>query len=88
MADNSIQLKRNEVVGFSFTRVNADEAVVRQELSDCLDIIIAWAEIDQALEEATRALGHGDENAFAEQQRLHGLKAEMNERLASLAIGD
>ncbi|MBW0145088.1 DNA primase [Sphingomicrobium clamense] len=76
------------VMGFSFTRPDEQPEVAARDLKLALEAIAATAEIDQALEEATQALGHGDENAFAEQQRLHARKAEMNERLASLAIGD
>ena len=43
------------------------------------------AEVEAALADATRALATGDDEAFAEQQRLHGARDEIKERLALLA---
>ncbi|MBB3763719.1 DNA primase [Sphingomicrobium lutaoense] len=75
-------------MGFSFTRPESDAPTARRDLGLALEAIAATAEIELALDEATKRLAGGDADAFAEQQKYHAARAEMNDRLASLAIGD
>ncbi|WP_265570696.1 DNA primase [Sphingomicrobium nitratireducens] len=88
LASDGLGAPPRTAMGFSFTRPDADQGTAMRDLKLALDTIAATAEIETALDEATRRLQDGDEQAFAEQQRLHRARDEMNERLASLAIGD
>ncbi|MCA1654514.1 MAG: toprim domain-containing protein, partial [Sphingomonadales bacterium] len=75
---------RHGGIGFSFTRPDTDPALAGRDLAATIEALSASAEVETALADATRRLGAGDENAFAEQQRLHGAREDIKERLASL----
>ena len=76
-------------MGYSFTKPSTDPAVARRDLGAALQTIAAAAEIETAMEEATKRLeSEFSEEAYAEQQRLRNAREEINERLASLAIDD
>ena len=77
--------RRRSGIGFSFTRPDTDPAQAGQDLAAAIDALTTSAEVEGALAEATLALATGDDAAFAEQQRLHGLRDEIKERLALLA---
>ena len=72
-------------IGFSFTRTDADPAIARADLAAAIETLTHSAEVELALADATRRLATGQDEAFAEQQRLHGLRDEIKERLARLA---
>ena len=72
-------------IGFSFTRPDTDPAQAASDLAATIEALTASAEIEMALADATMALASGDDQAFAEQQRLHGAREEIKERLARLA---
>ena len=74
-------------IGFTFTRLDSDPELARRDLSLAIEALVATAEIEAALGAATDRFKADldDETAFAEQQRLHGLREAMKERLASLA---
>ena len=73
-------------LGFSFTRTRNDPDAARRDLGLALEAVVARAEIEAALAEATRRLERDmDEAAFAEQQQLIAARQDYNQRLASLA---
>ena len=72
-------------IGFSFTRPDTDPAQAASDLAAAIEALTASAEVELALADATQALAAGDDEAFAEQQRLHGARDEIKERLARLA---
>jgi DNA primase len=72
-------------IGFSFTRPDTDPAQAAIDLAAAIEALTASAEVELALADATQALATGDDEAFAEQQRLHGARDEIKERLARLA---
>ena len=72
-------------IGFSFSRPETDPVQAGADLAAAMDALTASAEVEAALADATRALATGDDEAFAEQQRLHGARDEIKERLALLA---
>lgn len=76
-------------LGFTFTRAKSDPEVARRDLGLAVDALVARAEIDAALTQATRRLTEDfTEDAYAEQQRLITEQARYNDRLASLAGND
>jgi DNA primase len=77
--------RRRGGIGFSFTRPETDPAQAGRDLAAAIDALTASAEVEAALAEATLALAAGDDEAFAEQQRLHELRDGIKERLALLA---
>ena len=77
--------RRRGGIGFTFTRADSDPLLARRDLAAAIEALAASAELEWALSDATRRLATGEENAFAEQQRLHKARDEMNERLAQLA---
>ena len=78
------QARRAGGIGFSFTRSDTmpDRAV--RDLGVAIDALAAEEEIGAALIEATERLKAGETDAFEEQQRLHVVREEIRERLASL----
>ncbi|MDP9163320.1 MAG: DNA primase [Pseudomonadota bacterium] len=77
--------RRRGGIGFSFIRPETDPAQAGRDLAAAIDALTASAEVEAALAEATLALAAGDDEAFAEQQRLHELRDGIKERLALLA---
>jgi len=77
--------RRRGGIGFSFTRPETDPVQAGRDLAAAIDALTASAEVEAALAEATLALATGDDDAFAEQQRLHELRDGIKERLALLA---
>jgi DNA primase len=82
------RVQRAGSIGFSFTRRDADPELAARDLGLALETLAATGEIDAALKQATERLRAGDEEAFAEQQRLHAAREALNQRLASLAGND
>ena len=73
-------------IGFSFTRARTDPDLARRDLALAVEALVARNEIDRALAAATRRLEQEfTDSAFAEQQRLLTARAQVNDRLASLA---
>ena len=80
---------RRGAMRFSFTQANSNPEVALKDLAAALEVVIARAEIETALDEATKRFGEDvSEGAFAEQQRLFEAKQSYNDRLASLASSD
>jgi DNA primase len=80
---------RRGAMRFSFTQAGSNPEVALKDLAAALEVVIARAEIDTALEEATRRFGEDvSDGGFAEQQRLFEAKKSYNDRLASLASSD
>jgi hypothetical protein len=74
---------------FTFTQQGSNPEVAKRDLGAALEAVIALAEIDLALAEATRRLKQDiGEFAFGEQQRLMQAKKSYNDRLASLASNE
>ena len=82
---NANPAERRGGIGFSFTRPDTDPALAARDLAAAIEALAASAEVEAALVAATMRLATGNEDAFAEQQRLHGAREEIKERLASLA---
>ena len=59
-----------------------------RDLGVAIDALAAEEEIGAALIAATERLKAGEEQAFEEQQRLHVVREEIRERLASLVGTD
>ena len=73
-------------IGFTFTKSKSDPELARRDLGLAVETLLAKAEIEAALADATRRLERDfTESAYAEQQRLIEAKARYNDRLASLA---
>jgi DNA primase len=80
---------RRGAMRFSFTQANSNPEVALKDLAAALEVVIARAEIDTALDEATKRFGEDvSDGGFAEQQRLFEAKQSYNDRLASLASSD
>jgi hypothetical protein len=80
---------RRGAMRFSFTQANSNPEVALKDLAAALEVVIARAEIETALDEATKRFGEdGSDGRFAEQQRLFEAKQSYNDRLASLASSD
>jgi DNA primase len=72
--------------GFSFTRPGGDPSTAMADLGHALDAVLARAEIEAALAQATaRLMNRMDEAHFADQQRLMAMRDEHQRRLAQLA---
>ncbi|MCM8556855.1 DNA primase [Sphingomicrobium sediminis] len=86
LANEGADSPSRPVMGFSFTRPGSDPETAERDLAATLDAILASAEIETALEAATKRLEQElSDEAYAEQQRLHRLRDENRERLAALA---
>ncbi|RIX31564.1 DNA primase [Sphingomonas edaphi] len=73
-------------IGFTFTKIRSDPELARRDLGLAVETLVAKAEIEAALADATKRLQQEfTETAFAEQQRLKAAQARYNDRLASLA---
>ena len=82
-------VSRGGEIGFTFTRPSTDPDIARRDLALAIDAVMARAEIDAALADATSAFERDvSETAFAEQQRLLADRQHSNDRLASLAGND
>jgi DNA primase len=80
---------RRGAMRFTFTQQGSNPEVAKRDLGAALEAVIALAEIDLALAEATRRLKQDiGEFAFGEQQRLMQAKKSYNDRLASLASNE
>jgi DNA primase len=80
---------RRGAMRFSFTQANSNPEVALKDLAAALEVVIARAEIETALDEATKRFGEDvSDGGFAEQQRLFEAKQSYNDRLASLASSD
>jgi DNA primase len=75
-------------ISFSFTRSDAEPDKAVRDLGVAIEALAAESDIGAALFEATERLKAGDEQAFEEQQRLHSLREQVKQRLASLAGTD
>ena len=75
-------------IGFSFTKADCDPDIARRDLGLAVEALVARIDLDAAFAQAQARLAGGDDTAFAEQQRLHTLREELKERLASLAGND
>ena len=90
--NKALTLLRADRMPFSFTRnlQGADETGHREvrakvDLDEAIGTAIAWPEVEEALEMATRHMAaQMDEASFAEQQRLLKMKAELTQRLSDL----
>ncbi|HWI77293.1 MAG TPA: DNA primase [Sphingomicrobium sp.] len=78
------QARRTGGIGFSFTRSDTLPERAVRDLGVAIDALAAEEEIGAALNEATERLKAGEVDAFEEQQRLHVVREEIRERLASL----
>ncbi len=78
------QARRAGGIGFSFTRSDTVPERAVRDLGVAIDALAAEEEIGAALIEATERLKAGETDAFEEQQRLHVVREEIRERLASL----
>ncbi|MEN3971420.1 DNA primase [Sphingomicrobium sp. XHP0235] len=89
LADAGVERSARPVMGFSFSGTAGDATIAMRDLSDTLETILAKAEIDSALEAATKRLEREfTEEAYAEQQRLHRMRDDNRERLQALAQVD
>jgi DNA primase len=80
---------RRGAMRFSFTQANSNPEVALKDLAAALEVVIARAEIDVALDEATRRFGEDvSDGGYAEQQRLFEARKSYNDRLASLASSE
>ena len=75
-------------IGFSFIRGDSEPESARRDLGLAIEALAATAEIEAAFAAAQQRLIAGDDAAFGEQQRLHGLREAMKERLAHLASNE
>ena len=76
-------------LAFSFTRRDGDPGRARSDLAAAVEIVAAGQEVDKALADATERLKRDfTDEAFAEQQRLIEARAQLKDRLASLASSD
>ncbi|MFC7537839.1 DNA primase [Sphingomonas sp. GCM10030256] len=82
------EVRRGGGMAFSFTRPDCDPDRASRDLGMAIDTLVAKAEIDAALADATERLGRGDENALDEQRQLHAAQGETTERLAKLTATD
>ena len=64
-------------IGFSFTRSDCDPDAARRDLGLAVEALAAKIDLDAAFAEAQFRLANGDDSAFEEQQRLHGLREAM-----------
>jgi len=80
--------RRGSGMSFTFTRPDSDPERALRDLGVAIETLGAQAEIAAALDQATERLKLGDEQAFAEQLRLHAAQGETTKRLAELAAGD
>ena len=79
-------VSNGDELGFTFTRTKSDPDLARRDLGLALEAVVARADIEAALGEATRRLERDmDDAAFAEQQQLIAERQQYNDRLASLA---
>lgn len=80
---------RRGAMRFSFTQASSNPEVARKDLAAALEVVIARAEIETALDEATKRFGEDvSDGGYAEQQRLFEARKSYNDRLASLAGSD
>ncbi|QNM83582.1 DNA primase [Sphingomonas sabuli] len=82
------QARQTGGIGFSFTRSDTAPDRAVRDLGIAIDALSAEEEIGAALDEATERLQAGEDTAFDEQQRLHGERERIMQRLASLAGTD
>lgn len=83
--DVARELLRADSLPFSFTRKDAEPEKARADLGEAIQVMVSRPEVDAALQEATgRLQARFDEETFAEQQRLLGLRNEVERRLANL----
>ncbi len=90
--NKALTLLRADRMPFSFTRnlQGLDDASYRQaraeaDLDEAIGTAIAWPEVEDALDAATRHMAtQMDDASFAEQQRLLKMKAELTQRLSDL----
>ena len=82
---------RKRGLAFSFTRRDAEPERASRDLALAIETLAARPGLDAALEAATARLkDEGDEQAFAEQQRLRAARDEADRQLATLfeSVGD
>ncbi|RHW17290.1 DNA primase [Sphingomonas gilva] len=83
------ELLRADSLPFSFTSKASDPERAREDLHEAIGVMATRPALDQALAQATARMETAfDEQAFAEQQRLRALRAELDERLANLMQAD
>ncbi|QPQ55753.1 DNA primase [Allosphingosinicella flava] len=83
------QLRLQKGLGFSFTRRAADPERAFRDLVLVIETLAARPALDAAFEAATARLKEdGNEDAFAEQQRLRAARDEADRRLAALMESD
>ncbi|MGI8705663.1 MAG: DNA primase [Sphingomicrobium sp.] len=78
------QARRAGGIGFSFTRSDTEPERAVRDLGVAIDALAAEEEIGAALIEATERLKAGEIEALEEQLRLHQVRKENMQRLASL----
>jgi DNA primase len=76
--------RRTGGIGFSFTRSDTEPERAVRDLGVAIDALAAEEEIGAALLAATERLEAGETDAFEEQLRLHTVREEIKQRLASL----
>jgi DNA primase len=89
------ELLRADALHFSFNRTLAEPVSdamkerAGRELAEVIHVMAGQPEIERALQHATaQAQAHLDEESFAEQQRLLGLKRNFEQRLIELTQSD
>jgi DNA primase len=82
------EVRRGSGVAFSFNREGIDPARGRADLKAAIELLAARREIAEALADATRRVGLGDDLAVAEQHRLVKANQETTRRLADLYASD
>lgn len=87
--DIARELLRADSLPFSFARKNAEPVQARHDLDEAIQVMVWRPEVDAALAAATGRLQvRFDEATYAEQQRLLGMRGEVERRLANLMQGD
>ncbi|WP_136163552.1 DNA primase [Sphingomonas flavalba] len=82
------ELLRADSLPFSFTRRDAEPEKARADLDEAIQVMVSRPEVDAALHAATgRLQARFDDETFAEQQRLLGLRGDVERRLANLMQG-
>ncbi|WP_414899479.1 DNA primase [Sphingomonas flavalba] len=86
--DVAHELLRADSLPFSFTRKDAEPEKARVDLDEAIQVMVSRPEVDAALHAATgRLQARFDDETFAEQQRLLGLRGDVERRLANLMQG-
>ena len=83
------ELLRADSLPFSFAKKDAEPDKARHDLDEAIQVMVWRPEVDAALAAATSRLQvRFDEATYSEQQRLLGIRGEVERRLANLMQGD